>query len=210
MFDASLIRFSSKKINKVAIVLTKRGFSANQISIIGFLFGVLAFVFISLDKTIIGLFFLIFNRFADGLDGAIARVKGLTREGAFIDIVFDFIVYAMIPLAFCVRSPEDSFAATILLTTFFGTAVTFLAFAVMAARVGIENKKFPNKSFYYMQGPVEGLETFIFFALMCLWPLYFSIFAYVFASMCLVSTFWRFFAGLYYLNGKRVDQSASL
>ena len=209
MLDAYLMRKSSSQISKIASLISNLGVSANQVSALGFSFGILAFAFISFDKTIIGLLCLIFNRLADGLDGAIARIKGPTSLGAFLDVVFDFIVYALIPMGFCIRNPNDAYASVLLLVSFFGTAVCFLAFAIFTAQLGEKNRRLPNKAFFYMEGPVEGFETFIFFSLTCIWPSYFSVFAFIFAFLCFGATIWRFAVGVHYLNCKFIDAPAN-
>ncbi|WP_435891264.1 CDP-alcohol phosphatidyltransferase family protein, partial [Klebsiella pneumoniae] len=36
----------------------------------------------------------------DGLDGALARRRGLTDAGGFLDIALDFLFYALVPFGF--------------------------------------------------------------------------------------------------------------
>ena len=48
----------------------------------------------------VALALILVNRLADGLDGAVARHGRLTDLGGYVDIVADFLVYAVVPFAF--------------------------------------------------------------------------------------------------------------
>ena len=130
----------------------------------GFLFGAGSAVLIGtgFEKTALIPFFV--NRLLDGLDGAVARLTGPTDRGAFLDIALDFAFYAMVPLAFAIANPAaNAMAACLLLASFMGTASSFLAFAVIAAKRGISSTAFPQKGIYYLGGLTEGTETVIAF-----------------------------------------------
>ncbi|MGQ7148234.1 CDP-alcohol phosphatidyltransferase family protein, partial [Escherichia sp. SS-MK2] len=43
---------------------------------------------------------ILLNRLLDGLDGALARRRGLTDAGGFLDISLDFLFYALVPFGF--------------------------------------------------------------------------------------------------------------
>ena len=114
-----------------------------------------------------------------------ARQTQATDLGGFLDITLDFVFYASIPLAFAVADPaRNALAAAVLLASFVGTASSFLAFAVIAAKRGLDNLAVPDKSFYFVGGLTEGTETLAFFAACCLWPHYFAPLAYGFAALC--------------------------
>ena len=69
------------------------------------------------------------SRVLDGLDGATARASRLTDRGGFLDIVFDFIFYGAIPLAFALRDPgANALAAAVLLFSFYVNGASFLAY----------------------------------------------------------------------------------
>ncbi|MFA0698669.1 CDP-alcohol phosphatidyltransferase family protein, partial [Vibrio sp. 10N.222.49.C9] len=76
----------------------------------------------------------------DGLDGALARRQGITDAGGFLDISLDFLFYSMVPFAFVLANPEaNAIAGAFLIFSFIGTGSSFLAFAVMAGKRGIDN-----------------------------------------------------------------------
>jgi phosphatidylglycerophosphate synthase len=128
------------------------------------------------------------NRALDGLDGAVARATERTDRGGLLDIVFDFVFYGGIPLAFALRDPALNAApAAVLLFAFYVNGASFLAFAAVAAKRRLENVLFADKSIYFTAGLAEGTETILFFLAMALFPAAFLILAYAFAGLTLMS-----------------------
>ena len=168
--------------------------SANFISLIGLLLGIACAVCIAYGYTLLALLPLLLSRLCDGLDGALARARGATDLGAFLDIVLDFIFYALIPLSFAVLDPStNALAAAMLLASFIGTGISFLAFALIAERRGLTSTAYPQKGIYYLGGICEGFETIAFFVVLCLLPGYFAPLAYGFAAICALSAGLRIF-----------------
>ena len=129
------------------------------------------------------------NRLCDGLDGAVARRRGLTDLGGFLDIVLDFLIYAVVPFAFALADPAaNALAAAFLIFSFIGTGSSFLAYAIMAAKRGISTELRGRKSLYYLGGLTEGTETIAAFVLACLWPAWFPWIAVVFGLLCWLTT----------------------
>ena len=188
MFDARLRPVIDPPLNAMGARLASIGVSANMATVAGGLFGLAAFVAISQSAFMLGLALIVLNRIADGLDGAIARHGGATDFGGFLDIVFDFIFYSLVPLGFAFAEPGNAHAACFLVASFVGTGSSFLAFAIMAERRGISTSIRGAKSFYYLGGLTEGAETIAVLALMCLVPEWFSAIAYVFGGLCWLTT----------------------
>ena len=196
MFDRQLLAFSKPMVDHIARLLNARGFSANQISFIGFAFGVGAALLIVLGYMHWALLPLLINRLFDGLDGAVARLQPPSDRGGFLDITLDFLFYASLPLAFAIHDPgQNALASASLLAAFIGTGVSFLAYAIMAEKRGDKSTAYPSKSFYYLGGLTEGFETVLCFVAMCLWPRHFAAIAYLYAAMCCITTFTRMVAG---------------
>lgn len=128
------------------------------------------------------------GRVLDGLDGAVARVRGKTDFGGYLDITCDFAFYGAVPLAFALRDPANAVAAAFLLATFYLNGASFLGFAILAERRGMETAAQGEKSLYYSAGLLEGTETILFFTALCLWPEGFRPMALVFGALCLVTT----------------------
>ncbi|TMH11782.1 MAG: CDP-alcohol phosphatidyltransferase family protein [Betaproteobacteria bacterium] len=196
MLDRAALRMLRPSFDAAAASLQRAGVSADQVTLFGFVTGVAAALAIATQHPLIGLVVLLASRWCDGLDGELARLTTPTDRGGFLDITLDFLVYASIPLAFAIADPAaNALAAALLLAAFIGTATTFLAFAVMAGQRGLKNAAYPSKGMYYLGGLTEGTETLACFALMCLWPAQFALFATVFAALCGLTIATRLWAG---------------
>lgn len=201
MLDRYAIVLIRRPLNALASPLARLGVSANQISITGFVIGMLSLPLLALDQFEAALVCILLNRIMDGLDGAIARLKGITDCGGFLDITLDFIFYAAVVLGFALADPANhALAAATLLFAFMGTGSSFLAFAIMAGKRGIENPVYHHKSLYYLGGLTEGSETIGVFVLMCLWPHWFAPLAYGFAALCLITVLTRLWSGYHTLK----------
>ena len=197
MLDKTILDNTRGFLTKIAQALLSRNISANQITVLGFVIGMLAVPLIIIDQSFIALICIILNRLLDGLDGTLARLSTPTDRGGFLDIVLDFIFYSAIPLAFAIANPEaNALAAAVLIYAFIGTGCSFLAFAAIAEKRKISSTQFPDKSFYYLGGLTEATETIIVFGIMCLIPSYFSVLAYAFAFLCGITTILRIRFGL--------------
>jgi phosphatidylglycerophosphate synthase len=196
MFDRHILALTKPIVDKLAKAIHEFGISANQVSLTGFTFGMLAALLIAHGNIGLAVIPLLLNRLLDGLDGAVARFSKPTDRGAFLDITLDFLFYAAVPLAFAFHNPErNALAAAVLLASFIGTGVSFLAYAIIAEKRGEKSTAYPSKSFYYLGGLTEGFETVACFIGMCLWPEQFAIIASVYAGMCCVTTLTRLVAG---------------
>ena len=76
-----------------------------------------------------------------------------------------------------------------------GAGSSFLAFAILAERQGLDSAAYPQKGFYYLGGLTEGTETLLCFAAMCLWPAAFPALALGFAALCGLTIGTRLLAG---------------
>ncbi|WP_280151088.1 CDP-alcohol phosphatidyltransferase family protein [Piscinibacter sp. XHJ-5] len=196
MLDRFAIRLLKPGLDGAARSLARFGVKADQVTVAGFLVGIAAAVAIARGAPLAGLVLLLASRVCDGIDGALARLGAPTDRGGFLDISFDFLFYASIPLAFAFADPaENALAAAVLLAAFIGTATTFLAFAALAAQRGLKSLVYPSKGIYYLGGLTEATETLGCFVLMCLWPAQFAVFAWVFAALCAMTIATRLWAG---------------
>ncbi len=125
------------------------------------------------------------GRLADGLDGAVARAGAKTDLGGYYDIVADFAFYAALPLGFAVSGP--ALPAAFLLAAFYINGASFLAFAILAEKRGMQTRAQGEKSLYFSAGLMEGFESVAFFLAMCLFPGAFAGLAWVFGALCLIT-----------------------
>jgi len=196
MFDRALTALIRRPLQAGARGLVALGVSADAVTWLGFALGLAGAVAIALVQPLLGLALVLLSRLLDGLDGAVARLTQPTDRGAFLDITLDFLFYASIPLAFAVADAgANALPAAVLLAAFMGTASSFLAFAVLAERRGLQSTDYPTKGLYYLGGLTEASETLICFALMCLWPAHFALWAYGFAALCALTVLGRLAAG---------------
>jgi len=196
MLDRAALALLRPALDASARVLQRLGVHADQVTLFGFALGIGGALAIAQQHFIIGLALWLAGRVCDGVDGALARLTTPTDRGAFLDITLDFLFYGSIPLAFAFADPAaNALAAATLLAAFIGTATTFLAFAALAAQRGLSSTAYPSKGIYYLGGLTEGTETLTCFALMCLWPMHFALFAWVFAALCGLTIVTRLWAG---------------
>ena len=151
MLDRLALKLVKPAVDGAARQLSKRGITADQVTLAGFALGLLAAVLVASGHSLLAVIPLLANRALDGIDGALARLSTTSERGAFLDISLDFVFYAAIPLAFGIAAPEDNaLAAAVLLAAFVVTGTSFLAFAVLAEKRGLKSTDYPSKAFYYL------------------------------------------------------------
>ena len=98
----------------------------NAITVISVLFSIAGFVSFYYFEILIGFAFFILAFLFDGIDGAIARAKGLvSKKGAFLDGISDRIVEFFLILALFVSAKGNLELELLLLAIlFFGTCMT--------------------------------------------------------------------------------------
>lgn len=184
MFDAKLRPYIDPPLNRAGAVLAGAGVTANALTFTGLALGLAGAAAIAFGQLGWGLALICANRLADGLDGAVARVRGPSDLGGYFDIVADFAFYVSVPVGFGVLAAANTLPALALVASFVLTGVSFLAFAVIAAKRGAETTAHGRKSFFYSTGLAEGTETIAVFIAMCLMPAWFGVIAYAYAALC--------------------------
>jgi phosphatidylglycerophosphate synthase len=188
VFDARLRRMIDPALERMARGLSGIGLSANILTMTGAAVGVGAALLIGQGEYILALGLIGLNRLADGLDGPLARLRGATPFGGYLDSLADYIFYIAIPLGFAWASPANVWPALILVASFTLTAVSFLALAAILAGKDMGHG---HKAFSYTSGLMEGAETIGFFIMMCIVPQWFPILALVFAALCIITVMQR-------------------
>jgi phosphatidylglycerophosphate synthase len=193
MLDGVMRQIVGPGLDRAGVELARRGHRPDTITYLGLAAGLVAAGIIAIGwPAWIAVLPLMLGRLADGLDGAVARAKGLSDWGGYLDIVCDMIFYAAIPLAFAVRDPDaNGLAGAFLLATFYINGATFLGYAVLAAKAGLQTTSRGIKTLYFTAGLLEGTETIAFFVLICLWPSMFPTAAVIFGILCLATALAR-------------------
>ncbi len=189
MLDGMARRAIDPLLNHWGRGLAARGWTADGMTLLGLACGMGAALTIALGLPgLLALALLLAGRIADGLDGAIARAGEKTDFGGYLDIMADFAFYGAFPFAFALNAPADhALPAAFLLLTFYVNGSSFLAYAVLAEKRGLQTSARGEKSLYFTAGLLEGSETILFFAALCLWPQWFAPLAWVFGALCLVT-----------------------
>ncbi|WP_350602783.1 CDP-alcohol phosphatidyltransferase family protein [Pseudoalteromonas sp. SMN1298-MNA-CIBAN-0114] len=207
MLDKFITPIIKPLLTPVVMLMHKRGITADQLTVVGFLVGLLAVPLLAFEMWYGALVAIALNRILDGLDGALARYANQSSSaGGFLDITLDFLFYAAIPLGFILANPEqNAIAGSLLLATFIGTGSSFLAFAIAAEKFKLEKPQFKYKSFYYLNGLTEGTETIALFIAFCIWPQHFAVMASIFAIACGITIFTRIHGGYHTLKQQEAD-----
>jgi phosphatidylglycerophosphate synthase len=196
MLDGVMRRLIDPGLDRMARHLAASGLKADHVTLAGFALGMGCAGMIVIQWDALALLLLALGRFADGLDGALARATRATDRGGFLDITLDFLFYGSIPLAFALRDPvQYALPAAVLLAAFYANGASFLAFSALAAKRGMETRSRGSKSLYFTTGLTEGTETIAFFSAFILLPHLFGPLSYIFAILCMITCFARILLG---------------
>ena len=127
-----------------------------------------------------------------------ARLTGQQSDwGGYLDIVCDFAVYALLPLAIAwsLGTPGAFFAVAFLLVTFYVNAATWLYLSALLEKRTQTNSVTPLRSAYTSiaipSGLIEGTETIIFYSLFLLLPAYAPYLMVAMAFLVIITIFQR-------------------
>ncbi len=124
--------------------------------------------------------------YCDTLDGTVARFQQhSTPAGTVLDIVADRIVECAIVIGLFSLMPQTrGFDCLIMLGSMYLCITTFLV-------VGIFTENSSQKSFHYSPGIMERAEAFVFFIAMILFSAHFSVLAWLYSLLVLVTAIIR-------------------
>ena len=189
MLDGWARRRIDPALDAFAARLAAVGVSANALTVAGLALGLAAAGAIAMGWLWLGFALILVSRLSDGLDGAVAKRVGPTDLGGYLDIVFDFIFYGAIPVGFALMDPAaNALPAAVLLLAFYANGASFLAFAILAAKRGLDTAARGPKSFFFSTGLAEAGETLLVFLAACAFPSWFAVLAYGFAALTAATT----------------------
>ncbi|MGN6467438.1 MAG: CDP-alcohol phosphatidyltransferase family protein [Rhizobiaceae bacterium] len=192
MLDGWARRQIDPLVEPVATAIAGAGLSANAITVLSCLVGLAGTAAVATGWFLAGLALILTSRFGDALDGAVARINGKTDFGGYLDIVLDFVFYGAVPMGFVLADPvANAVAGSALVLSFYINGSSFLAYAIMADRRGLDTAARGSKSLYFTTGLAEATETIAAFVLACLFPPWFPIIATIFAAMTLYTALAR-------------------
>jgi len=194
MLDARARRLLAPGLDAVGARLAAAGVPALVLTATGWLAGVGACVAVVAQAWILGLVLWLLNRVLDGLDGPVARRRGATELGGFLDIVADFSIYGGFVLAVGIAQPNARLACLALLAAYYVSGTAFLALSSLLERRGASPDD--ERSLRFVGGLAEGTETIIAYVLFALLPAYAALIAWVFAAAVAITAAQRVALGV--------------
>ena len=177
MLDTHARKYVSPIIEGGADFFIKLKLTANNVTQLALLFGLLTAILIYFDKPILAVVILWLSGYLDAVDGSIARkTKTSSNFGTLMDITFDRIVEISMIIAIGLKFNDARFNLIILLSCILISMVIFLTVGALTEKSGM-------KSFYYQAGVAERSEGFIMFSLMILLPMYLNVIINIFSLM---------------------------
>ena len=168
MLDRHLHPRIKPALNRLVSMLDRPGITPDGLTLTGFAIGVLALPFLALGWYPAALVAIVLNRLLDGLDGALARRRGLSDAGisryrARLSVLRPGAVWL------CAGSTGGKCAGSRpAAVRVYRDRQQFSGVRGPAAKHDIDNPGYAHKSFYYIGGLTEGTETIVLFALCCL------------------------------------------
>lgn len=159
MLDTHARRFVEPVIGWIARRMLSVGLSANAVTVLAMLIGMLAALLVASGWGWTGIAVLWLSGLLDAADGALARMTRTSPFGAILDITFDRVVEIAVIVALAWRYPEARFILVILAGII---AVAMSLFLSIAAAL----RNHSAKSFHYAPGLGERTEAFICLSLM--------------------------------------------
>ena len=178
MLDAPVRRLIASPLDPLAVAMARIGIRASTVTLVGFMVGLGGVALIVTEQYATALVFLVLNRICDILDGMLARVRGPTAIGGFLDATLDVVVYAMIPFAFALSRQQDALAAAFLLLGFVVAAVP-----VLATRIFSSPRSWNDD--FVLCGHTENFFVVVLLCLAERWT--FTPLAYLYGSLCFLS-----------------------
>lgn len=186
MLDTHCRKYIQPLIGVGADIAMKLGLTANGVTIIAMLLGLLSGVLVALGFNIAAVLVLWFSGYLDAVDGTIARkTKSSSPFGTVMDITFDRMVEGAVILGVAYKYIEFSFISLVLAVSIIISMTIFLTTGPLA-----ENKG--EKTFYYQAGLAERTEGFLMLSLMMLLKENAGVVINIFTGMVLFTAFQRF------------------
>ena len=172
--------------------------SANQLTIVGLVIGLVSSAFIYLSSfyteqmitfIILSLIFTIISFFIDTLDGSVARYEGPTIFGGILDIFCDRLVEVSIIIAIVATDPSNLVWPG--LFTLSAIVLCISMFLIVGGIIKREEQNQDSKVIVYQSGLMERSETFFFLlAIILLIPWRFFI-LWIFATLIFITALLR-------------------
>jgi len=175
MLDHILRGLKERALTAIAIQIGQV-LHPTTITFMAFMVGLIGVWLLVIKQYNLGLIFWLLNRILDGLDGTVARQNKLQSDlGGYLDIVTDFVIYALIPIALVFSDPTAPryLALAVLLATFYVNAASWMYLAaILEKRAQGSAAQGEMTTITMPAGLIGGAETIIFYSLFMLFPAY--------------------------------------
>jgi len=141
-------------------------------SLAGLVVGVLAAIALWQQLTLLGLLLWLLNRVFDGLDGAVARLSARQTDlGGYLDILADYLIYALVPIGLAAGFPGEGVIAALLflLASFYVNSASWMYLAALLEKRDLAHSD-RLTSITMPAGLVGGTETILFYIIFILFP----------------------------------------
>ena len=160
MLDTHARKIFNPIFNNIAKIMIMLKLSANQITAIAFVIGILSAVALYFNKYLLSFMLLWLSGLFDAVDGEVARMSNKkSLIGAQLDIVSDRVVELAFIWAVAFNHKDVLYELLFLVSMILISMTVFLTTGMIA-------KNNTKKSFYYQSGLMERTEGFIMFSLM--------------------------------------------
>lgn len=206
MLDARARRLVSPALESLAARLSDAGVPPLALTGVGWLAGVAACVSAATGSWMTALTLWLLNRLLDGLDGPVARRRGQTELGGFLDIVADFSIYAGFVVGVAFAVPGARLACLVLLAAYYLSGTAFLALSGLVTQDS--NRWYDGRSLRFVGGLAEGTETILVYVAFCLLPMHAGLIAWAFSVVVAITAIQRIAMAIHVLRRRRtpVDQ----
>ena len=193
MFDSKIRGVIGPPLESVGGKIAALGVSPTAITAVGWIVGVGACMAAVVRLWPLALVLWLGNRLLDGLDGPVARVRGATERGGYLDVVADFSVYGGFIVGVAIAIPDARLACAVLLLTYYVSGTALLALSSLLER--LRYNAVDERSLRLVGGLAEGFETVIAYVLFCLLPGSAAVIAWVFAALVGITAVQRIVSG---------------
>lgn len=193
MFDAPLRQLRDRVGDPLVAKLAN--FNPNHITWIALLAGLICAWLASRGQIWASVLFWSLNRILDALDGMLARVHHRQTDfGGYLDILLDFVVYAVVPLGLVLHAPnlEQYFALTFMLISFYINSASWMYLAAILEKRNARNVHEPITTTIIMPaGLIGALETIIAYYIFLFFPAQIIPLFFIFGGLVLMTVMQR-------------------
>jgi phosphatidylglycerophosphate synthase len=142
--------------------LSEAGVRPGLITTVGWVGGLACIISVVTHHWIFALVLWLFNRICDALDGAVARWRGPTDLGGYLDIVADFSIYGGFLVGVGLAEPSTRIACLVLFLLYYLSGTTFLTLSSLIEKR--RRLRHDERSIEFVGGLAEGFETVVVYA----------------------------------------------